>query len=449
LKRLRGISSVGWQAITRLAAGVLLACIVGLAVGQLAWALVVLLAGFAVIQVWNLLRLDYWLRNRRSEEPPDIDGPWGEVLTVVHRIYRRKQFHKAQVTSLLREFRRLTSALPEGAVLLGPEHEILWFNGRAADWLQLRRKRDFGIRIENLVRHPSFTTYMRSNTASDGVVVYEPGAKGGRWLALNLVRSVGSQRQLLILRDVSLQVHLEAMRRDFVANASHELRSPLTVISGYLDALGDDEKLDATWNSPVQEMRRQAERMSTIVNDLLELSKLESSGRQVVQHPVDIAALFALLRREITAAERAPRVVVEVQSEARLNGVASEIHSIVANLASNAAKYTPPDGKVELRWWTDAQGAHIAVTDTGIGIAPEHIPRLTERFYRVDAGRAREVGGSGLGLAIVKHALQRHEGTLAIESVEGRGSTFTCHFPAHRIAPPLSSSSDDRRSAGG
>jgi two-component system phosphate regulon sensor histidine kinase PhoR len=448
LKRVPVISSAGWQAITRLAAGISLALIVGLAVGQLAWTLVVSLAGYAVIQVWNLLRLDHWLRNRRSVEAPDISGPWGEVLTIVHRIYRRKQFHKLQVTSLLREFRRLTSAMPEGAVLLGPEHEILWFNRRAADWLHLRRKRDFGIRIENLVRHPNFVSYMRSNTAGEGVVVYEPDDKGGHWLALNLVRGGGSQRQLLILRDVSRQVRLEAMRKDFVANASHELRSPLTVISGYLDALADDEKLDATWNSPVQEMRRQAERMSTIVNDLLELSKLESGGRQVEQHPVDIAALFALLRREITAAERAPRVVVTVESAARLYGVESEIHSVVANLASNAAKYTQPDGKVELRWWTDTQGAHISVNDTGIGIALEHIPRLTERFYRVDAGRARDVGGSGLGLAIVKHALQRHEGTLSIQSVEGRGSTFTCHFPVHRIAPPLSTSSDDRRSAG-
>ena len=442
------VSAVGWQAISRLAIAVVLAWLVGLALGQVAWTLAALLAAYAVIQVWNLLRMDHWLRNRGSEPPPDISGPWGEVLTIVHRIYRRKQFHKAQVTSLLREFRRLTTAMPEGAVLLGPEHEILWFNRRAAEWLHLRRKRDFGIRIENLLRQPNFIAYLRTNTSSEGVVVYEPDDTGGRWLALNLVRSrsTATQRQLLILRDVSRQVHLEAMRKDFVANASHELRSPLTVVSGYLDALSDDEKLDPTWNSPVLEMRRQAERMTTIVNDLLELSKLESGGRPAEQHPVDIAALFALLRREIAAAERAPQVVVKVESEARLSGVESEIHSIVANLASNAVKYTPADGKVELRWWTDAQGAHLSVQDTGIGIAPEHIPRLTERFYRVDAGRSRDVGGSGLGLAIVKHALQRHEGHLTIQSMEGRGSTFTCHFPAHRLASPAST--EDRRSAG-
>ena len=449
MKAVRAISSVGWQALSRLGVGMLLALIVGLIAGQVAWALAIMLALYAALQVRNLLRLDHWLRNRSSEEPPDISGPWGEVLTIVHRIYRRKQFHKAHVISLLREFRRLTSAMPEGAVLLGAEHEILWLNRRAAEWLHLRRKRDFGIRIENLVRHPNFVSYIRSTAPSEGgVVVYEPSEHGGRWLALNLVRSGASQRQLLILRDVSRQVHLEAMRKDFVANASHELRSPLTVISGYLDALADDAKLHATWNSPVLEMRRQAERMSTIINDLLELSKLEAGGRDVEQQPVDIAALFALLRREIAATEGTPKVVVKIDSDARLSGVESEVHSIVTNLASNAVKYTPANGRIELRWWTDAQGAHIAVQDTGVGIAAEHIPRLTERFYRVDAGRARAVGGSGLGLAIVKHALQRHEGTLQIQSQEGRGSTFTCHFPAQRIAPAVAAQSDDRRSAG-
>jgi two-component system, OmpR family, phosphate regulon sensor histidine kinase PhoR len=228
LKAGRGISSVGWQAIVRLAAGLLLALIIGMAVGRVAAALAVMLGGYALLQLWNLVRLDHWLRNRRNTQPPDISGPWGEVLTIVHRIYRRKQFHKGQVTSLLREFRRLTSAMPEGAVLLGPEHEILWLNRRAADWLQLRRKRDFGIRIENLVRHPNFVSYLRSATPAEGVVVHEPGDNGGRWLSFNLVRTRASQRQLLIVRDVSRQVLLEAMRKDFVANASHELRSPLT-----------------------------------------------------------------------------------------------------------------------------------------------------------------------------------------------------------------------------
>jgi two-component system phosphate regulon sensor histidine kinase PhoR len=181
-------------------------------------------------------------------------------------------------------------------------------------------------------------------------------------------------------------------------------------------------------------MRRQAERMSTIINDLLELSRLESGQQRQPERTLDIGGMLAVLRREVVALEQHPRkVTLRLDSEHGLRAVESEIHSVLSNLVSNAVKYTPADGEIELRWWTDANGGHVAVRDTGPGIAAEHLSRLTERFYRVDSGRSRDLGGSGLGLAIVKHALQRHEATLAIESVEGRGSTFTCHFPAQRV----------------
>jgi two-component system, OmpR family, phosphate regulon sensor histidine kinase PhoR len=396
--------------------------------------LAVVLLGYACVQIWNFLRLEHWLRQRRVLPPPDISGPWGEVVAVASRIYRRKQHHKARVTGLLREFRRLTAAMPEGAVLLGPEHEILWFNQRAGEWLNLRRKRDFGIRIENLVRHPDFVGYMSAEHTAAGVVVKDVGGSG-RSLAFHAIRSGdASERQLLIVRDVSREVRVESLRKDFVANASHELRSPLTVISGYLDALSDDEKLDPTWNTPVLEMRRQAERMSGIINDLLELSKLETGERTQDEQPVDVAGMLALLRKDVLAHEQRPRHVhLKLDSDAFLLGAETELHSVVSNLVSNAVKYTPSEGEIEMRWWVDDAGGHIAVRDTGVGIAPEHIPRLTERFYRVDEGRARSMGGSGLGLAIVKHALQRHDATLSVESREGKGSTFTCHFPKARV----------------
>ena len=429
------VSPVGWQAVSRLAIALACALLAGLALGRIALAFAIVLGVYVAIQIWNLLRVEHWLRHRRVEQPPDISGPWGDVVAIISRIYRRKQYHKAHVTGLLREFRRLTTAMPEGAILLGPEHEILWFNGRAAGWLNLRRKRDFGIRIENLVRHPSFVEYLKVGRPAEGVVVYEPG-EGGRWLSFNVVRTADAERQLLIVRDVSREVRVESMRKDFVANASHELRSPLTVISGYLDALADDQKLDPAWSTPVLEMRRQAERMSTIINGLLELSKLESGDRRPEEQAVDVGGMLTLLRREINALERRPRLVtLRLDSDAWLLGVESEVHSIISNLVSNAVKYTPDNGEIELRWWTDNQGAHLSVHDTGVGIAAEHIPRLTERFYRVDSGRSRDLGGSGLGLAIVKHALQRHEGTLAVESREGQGSTFTANFPSHRIVP--------------
>jgi two-component system phosphate regulon sensor histidine kinase PhoR len=434
------LATIGWQAAYRLAATLALALILGLLTGHMALSFALVLAAYAFIQNWNLIRLERWLRFRSVQPPPDISGPWGDVVAIVHRIYLRKQYHRSRVTELLREFRRLTTAMPEGAVLLGPENEILWFNARAGDWLGLRRKRDFGMRIENLVRHPSFIDYLHTGVPERGVVVHDAGQGGGRWFFFHIVRSDNGLRQLLIVRDVSREQHLEAMRKDFVANASHELRSPLTVISGYLDGLADDDKLDPAWREPVLEMRRQAERMNMIINELLELSKLESSETTSDDRPVDVGALLAAAQKEALQLEQRPeRVRLKIETDACLLGSESELHSIVSNLLSNAVKYTPAHGEIELRWWLDDRGAHLSVRDTGIGIAPEHIPRLTERFYRVDAGRARDRGGAGLGLAIVKHAVQRHDGTLRIESKEGAGSTFTCDFPRERVVNRVTS----------
>jgi two-component system phosphate regulon sensor histidine kinase PhoR len=433
-KILSAFSPSGWQSVSRLGIALFLAFIVGLMTGRVARVMAITLGIYSVVQLWNVLRVEYWLRHRRVESPPDISGVWGEVVTIISRIYRRKQFHRARVTGLLREFRRLTTALPEGAVLLGPDHEILWFNHLAGEWLRLRRKRDVGIRIENLVRHPAFIDYLKTGYPTDGALVQD--LESDRWLAFNVVRTGTAERQLLMVRDVSEEQQLHSMRKDFVANASHELRSPLTVISGYLDALADDENLDPTWNTPVLEMRRQAERMRTIIKDLLELSKLESGEHGQEDQPVDIGGMLALLRKEVMALDQRPRNVrLQLDSDALIKGVESELHSVASNLISNAVKYTPPEGEIELRWWTDDDGAHLSVRDTGVGIAEEHIPRLTERFYRVDPGRARSMGGSGLGLAIVKHALQRHDATLEVESQEGVGSTFTCHFPRVRVIP--------------
>ena len=435
---LSAISPSGWQSVSRLGIALFVAFLVGLAMGRVALVLAITLGIYSVVQLWNVLRVEIWLRHRRVESPPDISGVWGEVVTIISRIYRRKQFHRARVTALLREFRRLTTAMPEGAVLLGPDHEILWFNSHASEWLGLRRKRDIGIRIENLVRHPAFVDYLKTGHPSEGVIVQD--LESDLWLAFNVVRTGTAERQLLMVRDVSDEQHLQSMRKDFVANASHELRSPLTVISGYLDALADDENLDPAWNTPVLEMRRQAERMRTIIKDLLELSKLESGEHTQEEHPVDMGGLLALLRKEVMGLDERPRNVrLRLESDALLKGVESELHSVASNLISNAVKYTPYEGEIELRWWTDDAGAHLSVKDTGMGIAEEHIPRLTERFYRVDPGRARSMGGSGLGLAIVKHALQRHDGTLQIESQEGVGSTFTCHFPRSRVLSRSSS----------
>jgi two-component system phosphate regulon sensor histidine kinase PhoR len=418
-------------ALARLAAALAVAIVGGLVFGRIDLWLVAVLGGYLTLQLANLYRLQRWLVHRREEDPPDLGGVWGDVVALVGRIYRRKNIHKRRVSQLFREFRRLTAAMPEGVVLLSPEREILWFNRTASQLLGLRRKVDFGVRIENLIRQPDFSHYLENGLQAAPVVV-RFGQGGDRFLACQVIPA--GDQLLMLVRDVTRETRLEAMRKDFVANASHELRSPLTVINGYLDQLGEDEAVDAVWHGPIAEMRRQAERMRLIVEDLLELSKLEASGKEAPLEPVDVGGLLALIRKDMLARDTRPSEIhLSLDSSSRLLGSEADIHSIAANLVSNAVKYTPPEGSVEIRWWTDDKGGHLAVSDTGIGIPAEHLPRLTERFYRVDRGRSRKTGGSGLGLAIVKHALQRHGARLAVESVEGKGSTFTCHFPAGRI----------------
>jgi len=382
----------------------------------------------------NLIRLEWWLRHRSFADPPDLGGVWGEIIAQIVRLHRRKRFHKQRFVQLMRQLQRSTAALPNGVVILNAQREIVWFNRMAARLLNLRRTADVGMRIEHLLREPEFVRYLAGGDYSNPVVVRQATAEDC-YLSLQ-VAPYGDGQLLLLVSDVSSQMRLEAVRRDFVANASHELRSPLTVISGYLETFGHDQGLDADLQAPVAEMRRQAERMTAIIRDLLELSRLEESGAALARAPIEVAPLLALLRKDVLARPVHPRDVrVRVDSDAQLLGDEPEIHAAFSNLVDNAAKYTPAEGSIEMRWWTDEDGGHLAVSDTGIGIPAEHIPRLTERFYRVDAGRSRVTGGSGLGLAIVKHVLQRHEATLEVQSTLGGGSTFTCHFPPERIAP--------------
>jgi two-component system phosphate regulon sensor histidine kinase PhoR len=429
------LSKPAWQHLGWIAGTLLIAAALGWIFDRVLLFVALALAGWLAFEFRNLVRLERWLRRRTTEPPPNMNGLWGEAVATTNRIYRRKVFHKRRVLLLLREFRRMTSAMPDGAVLLGTDREILWFNRTAGRWLGLQRKVDYGIRIDNLVRHPEFVEYLDRRGATAPPRIRLPKS-GDRWLLARLVTTDASGQQLLILRDVTGEARLESMRKDFVANASHELRSPLTVIGGYLDALADEPGLDATWREPVQEMRRQSDRMRGIVQDLLELSRLEAHGGEAETAPVDVAGMLALIRKETLARPQRPALVeLRLDSDELLLGSEGELHSIFANLVSNAVKYTPADGRVDIRWWTDAMGGHVEVRDTGIGIAAEHLPRLTERFYRVDTGRSRKLGGSGLGLAIVKHALQRHGGRLDVQSVEGKGSTFTCHFPPPRVAP--------------
>jgi two-component system, OmpR family, phosphate regulon sensor histidine kinase PhoR len=430
--------SIGFQVglfiVLRLLAVAALGLLLGWPLGN-PWAGLSLACGaYLCWQLVTLSRVEWWVRHRGFAEPPDIGGPWGEVITEIVRLHRRKRYHKQRFMQLFRQIQRSTAALPDGVVILNDLREIVWFNRMAGQPLFLRRPTDLGLRIDNLVRQPEFLRYLNSGQFTNPVILR--GGKGDHlYLSLQVV-PYGEGQLLMLVRDVSRQMRLEAMRKDFVANASHELRSPLTVISGYLETLSQDPVMDMELQGPIGEMRRQAERMTTIITELLELSRLEAAQDEIDTTPVDVTALMAMLRKDVLARPEHPAEVrLRVDTDAMLTGNESEIHSAFSNLVDNAAKYTPDSGSIEIGWRVDAEGGHFSVTDTGIGIHADHIPRLTERFYRVDAGRGRDTGGSGLGLAIVKHVLQRHGATLEIASVQGRGSTFTCHFPPQRLSP--------------
>jgi two-component system, OmpR family, phosphate regulon sensor histidine kinase PhoR len=419
-------------ALARLAGILGLGLVLGLLIGPV-W---LWLLGAACLYLgWQLVtlhRLDRWLRLRSQIDPPNLGGIWGDIIAQVVRLHRRKQFHKQRLIQLFRELRRSTAALPDGVIILSTQREIVWFNRQAARLLGLKRPMDVGLRIDNLIRSPEFVLYLHGDDFAMPLVI-RPPVQLDLYLALQVVPYGGGQ-SLLLVRDVTRQMRLEAMRKDFVANASHELRTPLTVISGYLDTLADDPSIDSAWSGPIRDMRAQAQRMNTIIADLLVLSRLESTDGEASRDPIDVPKMLERLHRDaLVSAERPRQVVLDLESADGLFGSAHELESAFTNLLVNGMKYTPAEGTVRMRWWADEEGAYFSVVDSGIGIPAEHIPRLTERFYRVDAGRSRGQGGSGLGLAIVKHALQRHGGWLDVQSTEGRGSTFTCHFPQPRV----------------
>jgi two-component system phosphate regulon sensor histidine kinase PhoR len=419
-------------ALARLAGILVLGLCVGLLIGPV-WLWI--LAAACMYLGWQLVtlyRLDRWLRLRSQLDPPDLGGIWGDIVAQVVRLHRRKQFHKQRLVQLFRELRRSTAALPDGVIILSTQREIVWFNRQAARLLGLKRPVDVGLRIDNLIRSPEFVHYLHGDDFAMPLVI-RPPVQLDLYLALQVVPYGGGQ-SLLLVRDVTRQMRLEAMRKDFVANASHELRTPLTVISGYLDTLADDASIDPAWSGPIKDMRAQARRMNAIIADLLVLSRLESTDGEAARDAIDVPSMLERLHRDaLASADRPRQVVLELECTDGLFGAAHEIESAFTNLLVNGMKYTLAEGTVRMRWWMDAEGAYFSVIDSGIGIPAEHIPRLTERFYRVDAGRSRGQGGSGLGLAIVKHALQRHGGWLDVQSTEGKGSTFTCHFPQQRI----------------
>ncbi len=387
--------------------------------------------GIALLrQLRELRKLRRWASQPRLSDPPEAGGAWGEVFNLLHRHRRATLKRRRELAQLMVRSRRGAQALPYGVAVLDAGYRLDWCNDAAREQMGLDPERDRKQPIVNMVRAPEFVEYLRAADFSEPLRLGSPG--GGRTLSLQIV-AFGDEEHLLLSQDVTGAERVEAMRRDFVANVSHELRTPLTVLSGFLETI-QDLKLDAgRIRDYVGLMAPQAERMKRLIDDLLTLSALEHAP------PPDAERIFLqpLLQRVRAEAEALSagkhRVSLEIAGASDLLGAEREIASAFTNLATNAVRYTPPGGEIRLRWKLTSSGGEFSVEDSGIGIDPEHLPRLTERFYRVDRGRSRETGGTGLGLSIVKHALARHQAVLDIDSTPGKGSRFTARFPSARL----------------
>jgi len=391
-------------------------------------------------QVRQLLSFDRALRTGNFEDFRQGEGIWEQIFSRFHYESEKATRRKLGYRQLLREVRKSTNAMPDGAVILNDENEIIFCNRAAKQLAGIKRKKDRGQRVDNILRDPELTRLLHVDDHSLTVEIVSP-IDDGSWLSCRVVPYGGDQK-LLLLRDVTERMRLSKMRRDFVANASHELRSPLTVIAGYLDSLADDDEMPADWAKPVTQMQGQARRMRHILGEMLELSRLESAGVADADDSVDVSRLLEDASSAFEGHADIASIVIDAEPGAQLSGSAAEIETVIVNLLSNAVRFTPTDGEITLTWRVDSAGADLIVADTGEGIDAEHIPRLTERFFRVDKGRARDKGGTGLGLAIVKHVLARYDAELIISSEPGEGSEFRCHFPSDRIkvAPPESMS---------
>jgi two-component system phosphate regulon sensor histidine kinase PhoR len=401
------------------------------------WALAAVCLGLVLLllrHVANLAALADWLRDPLAKPVPQGSGVWEEVLVGLYRFVRERIKQEQQLGDDLVRFRNAGLALPDGVVLLDARGHIEWCNPIASQYLGLDEQRDLGQPLVNLVRHPDLVAYLERGEYAEPLTLRLTRGEG---LVLSLaVIDYGEAQKLLLASDITLAEKVETMRRDFVANVSHELKSPLTVVAGFLETLTDGEvKLDERRRQGYLEMMREHTlRMQRLVEDLLTLSALESSRGPGDETLVDVSVLLAGVREEALALSAGRhRIELSVEQPVLLLANAQELRSAFGNLVSNAVRYTPAGGDIRLGWTRRGAQAVFSVADSGPGIEPRHIPRLTERFYRVDHSRSRETGGTGLGLAIVKHVLSRHQATLEIESEPGKGSSFSAVFPARRI----------------
>ncbi|MCB1666242.1 MAG: phosphate regulon sensor histidine kinase PhoR [Pseudomonadales bacterium] len=415
------------------------ASVLGLIVGQITLFVLLALLFYLSRMMFQLYRLNRWLENlpdATQGEPPEATGVWGWIFDGIYRLQRRERQAVNHLKSILDKAQESSAALEMAVVMINHRGNLEWWNKAAETLLGFRAEQDKQQGVTNLLREPRFFEYFEKRHYAEPLRIQSPIHKN---LILEFqITLFGEGERLMLVRDVSQMHKLESMRKDFVGNVSHELRTPITVINGYLETLLDHkDSVAPRWVKPLEQMHQQSQRMENIVRDLLTLSRLETKSLPKEQDRIDMNSLFREIKTEAEQvfAHKSHTFTLASDPDLYVRGSMSELYSALSNLLFNAAKYTPDKGEIGLSAHLNSAGLDVEVTDNGVGIAEHHIPRLTERFYRVDESRSTDTGGTGLGLAIVKHVLARHGGSLEIYSKVGKGSRFVCHFPKERLLP--------------
>lgn len=386
----------------------------------------VALFGYVAYLLRQLVRVNRWLENPEVYEIPDEFGLWGAVYAKISRYKKRCEKREQQLLNSVAQYQAPAMALPDAAVAIGTDGEIRWFNQEAERLLGLVPEKDIGQTFVNLFRSPELTAYLRKKDFSQDLQITKPGTFDRKLLIR--VAGYGFDQMVLLAQDISARIRAEQSRRDFVANVSHELRTPLTVVNGYVENLIDSGEVPEKWERPIQLMEQQVLRMRHIIEDLLTLAKLDGAEPEV-QEPINISGLCERVAAEARSMTTHHEIKVACLTEAQLIGDGKQIYSALSNLVTNAIKYSGDDTLITIAWQMLPRGLSLSVTDSGDGIARQHLSRLTERFYRVDTARSREKGGTGLGLAIVNSIIDQHGGKLEVDSEVGKGSQFSCIFP--------------------
>ena len=426
----------------RLFVALLIALIIGLIFDHVFFFLFLTSFTYLIWQQQKLSQLLNWIQNRNTTEAPEASGNFDDICREVDRLQLRHKKRKKKLADYLQQFRLATSALPDATIILDEEDRIQWANKAASEFLNINWPQDQRQRITNLIRSPILVRYLKGEYQDqrDTIEISSP-IKSDVYLSLRIV-PYGKNQRLFVARDVTRMQKLIEIRKDFVANVSHELRTPLTVLHGFLETMQNNkQQYPEKWHTLLETMNDQTIRMESVINDLLTISRLEEGRFVHSRETVIVPEMIGKIHEEAVAlsGDKQHMFDISVEPDLWLKGSESEIYSAFSNLVFNAVRYTPSGGVIKIHWYRGGESsAHMAISDNGIGIPPQSIPRLTERFYRVEQSRNRDDGGSGLGLSIVKHILFRHKATLHIESKLGEGSLFRCDFPEEVVVikPP-------------